>query len=268
MHAIISILIMLLALLPTQPAVAQQAANVRLSKMVYRGNDFTAETRYEYDGLRRIKKIVYMQHGKLHYTISDFKFDEDGLVVSYIKAYHLKIAPQQSFIYYDERNLIKRIEIVRTVKSDQPDTVNIFTFQRDGSDLTVRSMSRTTRYKCDEQGNIKEIIFSTHGADPFLLDRYDSSPNPLLLTGGYVTEEPVSRNNNLWQQRGSNRYISTTAITYQKLAVHQHVPGGAKIPDLYKNGLPLQAVTSWYDPDAKRMLIIQTISYSYINSAP
>lgn len=252
----------------TPAAMAQLPGKIRLSKMTFKGNDFTSETSYQYDARLRIKKIVFKQDGKLHYTIDDFVFAEDGQLVSYVKTYNLKIAPQRTTIYYDANNQLIRMEIVNTEKRpNKPDRVNVFNFVRDGNLVTVNGFSNSTKYYYDA-GNIRRIEFSTHGADPFSFDRYDDSPNPLALTGGYIDETPLSKNNHAWEQLGSARYIANRKITYERRIVHKYVPGGPKIPTLYKNGLPQQVVTSWYDPDAKRTIITETINYTYTNPAP
>jgi|GEM_PF-4378472 len=261
------ILIMVMLLSPGA-AMAQPPAKTRLSKMSFRGNDFTAETNYEYDDRLRIKKIIYRQDRKLHYTIDHFVFDDDGQLKSYVKTYNLKIAPQKTVIYYDGSNQVKRMEVVNTQKTNKPDTVAVFNVSRADNRVTIKSMSSTTVYHYNASGNIGKVEFSTNGAAPFLFDRYDYSSNPLALTGGYIDEKPLSKNNHSWEQLGSSRYISTRKITYEKVLVHKYVPGGPKIPTQYREGLPLQVVTSWYDPDGKKAIITETISYTYINAAP
>ncbi|MGJ7031753.1 hypothetical protein [Niabella hirudinis] len=262
------ILLIIVMLSGSQAAMAQPSEKTRLSKISFKGNDFMSETSYEYDARLRIKKIVYKQDRKLHYTISNFMFNEEGQLKSYIKTYNLKVSPQKTAIYYDGSKQVQRIEIVNTQKTDKPDTVHVFNFSRNGNQLAIESRVSTTVYHYDPAGNIKRIGFSTNGADPFLFDRYDHSLNPLALIGGYIDETPLSKNNHSWQQLGSTRYISTRKITYEQVMVHKYVPGGPKIPTQYRQGLPLQIVTSWYDPDAKRTITTETVNYTYTNPAP
>lgn len=260
-------MLIILMIVGIKAAEAQPFEKVRLSKVRFKGNDFKSETDYEYDDRLRIKKIIFKQDGKQHYVVDNFVFNEHGLLASYITTYNLKISPQKTVIYYDENKQLKRLETVNTKKSDKSDTIEIFNFSRNSNFLTVKSASRTTVYQFNEISNITRVEFSTNGADPFLFDRYDHSPNPLTLTGGYIDKNPLSRNNHAWEQLGGDRYKASRKITYEKILVHKFTPGGAKIPTLYQNGLPLQIVTSWYDPDAKRMLITETIDYTYLKPA-
>ncbi|WP_300596750.1 hypothetical protein [Niabella sp.] len=243
---------------------AQPPEKMRLGKMVVKGNDFTSETSYEYNARLHIKKIVYKQDGKLHYTIDNFLFDTAGQLISYVKTYKVKISPQKTTVYYNCNKQVERMVLVNTQKTNKPDTINIFDFSRDGNRVTVKSSGSTTVYQYDESGNIKQVEFSGNGAAPFLFDRYDHSSNPLAFTGGYMDEKPLSKNNHSWQQLGEARYIATRKITYAREIVHTYKPGGPKIPTQYRNGLPLQVVTSWYDPDAKRSINTETITYTYI----
>ncbi|MBO9596159.1 MAG: hypothetical protein J7599_25175 [Niabella sp.] len=259
------ILLLMVVLSGSQVAMAQPEGKTRLGKITFQGNDFISETSYEYDVRLRIKKIVYKQDRKPHYTIDHFVFDAEGRLISYIKTYQLNISPQKTTVYYDVSGTLKRIDIVNTQKTDKSDTIQVFNFKREQGRLVVTGISGTTVYRYDASGNIKEITFSTNGAGAFLFDRYDHSANPLAFTGGYMDEKPLSKNNHSWQQLGDARYISPRKIVYVQEMVHTYEPGGPKIPTQYRNGLPVQIVTSWYDPDAKRSINTETITYTYIH---
>ncbi len=261
------LLLLFVGLSPLLPA-QNNSSRTRLSNVTYKGNDFSSETIYQYDSELKIKKIIYKQDGKQHYVITDFIFNPQGMVSSYIKTYSLKISPQKTEIKYDDNKRIQKITVTRTQPGDKPATVNVFDFSWSDDKLSISNMGSNTRYFYDSTKKINRVEFSTNGADPFQYNQYDNSLNPLSLTGGYADEKPLSKNNPAWQQLGSERYVSKIKTTYQKVMVQKHTAGGPKIPTQYKNGLPLQSVTSWYDPDAKRTMITGTTTYKYINLAP
>ncbi|MFC4262665.1 hypothetical protein ACFOWM_07245 [Ferruginibacter yonginensis] len=240
--------------------------DVRLSKVVFKGNDFTSETTYFYDTHFKINKIIYKQDGRLHYTINNITFNNLGLLETYTTTYNLKIAPQKTTISYNDDNQVIKIEKIKTIPTDKPVIISSQNYKWSPQQLMVTSAGNTTVYTFDADNNITEISFpTTSGADAFHFNKFDESTNPLTLTGGFVFDKPLSKRNATVQQLGSERYTYNVSYTYQKLLVSKHVPGAAKIPTQYRNGLPLKSTTTWYDPEAKRKLVTENYTYSYIN---
>lgn len=253
-------------LLLTVDATAQTGNKVRLSKTMYKGNDFSELIEYSYTADGTIKKIVLSQNGKLHATTDNFTFNEKGLVTSYINTFNLNISPQKTTILYDEKNRISSFKIIKT-KDNKSVKTRVYSYNGDTVKVTEpQNLSQTILYIFNNDSNIIKIqgLGSPSVAFTNLFEKYDSYKNPQTLSGGFIDEKPVSKNNSL-QDNYAGIYVMNKKIEYQKTFASQYKAGGAKIPTQLKNGLPLKETVTSFDKACNKVMPVSVTTYQYIN---
>lgn len=237
--------------------------NIRLAKEIFKGNDFSEVVEYSYDTDGKIKKIILSQDGKLHSTTTDFVFNTDGLVVSYLNTYNLKISPQKTTITYDTK---KRISSFETKQTQTNKVVKSRKYSYNGDTVKVNAVGLITYYIFDADSNIVKAESTNQPSSAFinLYKKYDNSKNPHLLLGGFFdVDKPTSLHNSL-----EDNYVDVQIINrrfeYELKFASQYKAGGAKIPTQYKNGLPLKAIETRFDNAYNKVMPVSTTTYQYI----
>jgi hypothetical protein len=242
------------------------AQKVRLSKSIYQGNDFSEVINYSYTPEGKIQKIELSQNGKLRETTTDFTFNEAGLVTGYKTIFNLKISPQKTTITYDEKN---RIETFKTVKTMDNKLMKNRIYTYNGKVMTAIepvNLSSKINYYFNDNGDIikNENVSSSSSASTRLYDEYDWVKNPLVLTGGFIEEIPISEHNSL-ADHYVDLFVIKRQLIYSKKTVNTYQPGGAKIPTQQKNDLLLKAIETKFDKAYNKVMPVSTTTYQYIN---
>lgn len=253
----ISILIFSISMVYTQ--------EVRLSKSVFKSNDFVEVMQYFYTPNGKIKKIVQSQDGKPHATISDFQFNEKGLLRSYITTFSLKISPQKSLISYDDQDRISTFKIIKTEDNKVVKNRN-YSYEKDF--VTVYepvNNSYKTNYFFNKDGDITKMedVWNPNTVSTRLYEQYDFVKNPLVMTGGFLKDQPISKHNSL-ADNYVNIYLIKRKLQYSKKLENIHKTGGPKIPIIYKNNLLIKAVETRFDEAYDKIMPISTTTYEYI----
>jgi hypothetical protein len=259
-------LLAVIIFLITTVATAQTGNKVRLSKTMYKGNDFSEVIEYSYNADGTIKKIVESQNNKLNATIDNFIFNEKGLVTGYIKTFNLNISPQKTTILYDEQNRISSFKVIKT-KDNKSVKVRAYSYNGDTVKVTEpQNLSQTTLYIFNSDSNIIKIqgLGSPSVAFTNLYEKYDIYKNPQTLVGGFVDEKPITKNNSL-EDNYVDIYILNRKIEYQKTFASQYRAGSAKIPTQFKNGLPLKEIVTRFDKAYNKVMPVSVTTYQYIN---
>ncbi len=250
------------------PVPAQDNNKVRLAKSMYKGNDFSEIIEYSYNADGRIRKIVLSQNGKIHVTTTDFLFNSDGLLISYLNTFNLKISPQKTSITYDAQKRISSFEVKKTQNNT---VVKARVFKYNGDTVKIvhpDNLMQPVICIFNRDSNIvkKQGLGEASVAFTNLYSKYDNSKNPLLFLGGYVNldDTPKSLHNSL-EDTYVDIYTINRKIEYQKVLVSQYKPGGPKIPAQYKNGLPVKATETSFDKAYNKIMPVSTITYQYIN---
>ena len=241
------------------------AQNVRLAKSIYKGNDLSEVMEYFYSKDGNVKKITQTQDGKLHSTISDLIFNGNGLLASYTETFDLKISPQKTTITYDGE---KRISTFKTIKTQDEKVMKTRSYSYDGDIVTVIepvNNSYKTIYYFSKDGDITKMqdVWDPSTASTRLYDEYDLYKNPLTMTGGFITDKPISKHNSL-ADNYVDIYLIKRKLEYSKQLIHKHVPGGAKIPTMYGNNLLIKATETSFSKDLNKLIPVSTTTYEYI----
>ncbi len=241
-------------------AIAQN--NIRLSKETYNGNDFKEVIAYSYDDQGKIKKIMLSQDGKLHSTTTDFKFNSDGLLTSYLNTYNLNISPQLTTITYDAQ---KRLLSYITKKTQTNVVVKSKTYSYNGDTVIVNAVGLITYYIYNADSNITKAESTNQSSSAFtnLYNKYDNSKNPHLILGGYIDDKPISLHNSL-EDNYVDIFIINRTIAYEIQFASQYKKAGVKIPTQYKNGLPLKITETRFDKAYNKVMPVSTTLYEYI----
>jgi hypothetical protein len=239
--------------------------NIRLEKEVFKGNDFSQIIEYRYTNDGRIARIILSQDGKLHSTTTDFIFNSDGLLTSYLNTFNLKISPQKTTITYDNKKRISSFEVKKTQNNT---VVKSRAYSYNGDTVKVIepiNLSQTVFYIFNSDSNIIKIESVNNPSSAFtnLYNRYDNSKNPHTLLGGFVDEKPVSKNNS-FEDNYVDIYKITRRFEYEKKFASNYKSGGAKIPTQIINGLPLKAIETSFDKAYNKVMPVSTTTYQYI----
>ncbi|MGF2413292.1 MAG: hypothetical protein ACQUYJ_13255, partial [Ferruginibacter sp.] len=248
MNKIINLIVMAVFVFALNITAQTAGKNVRLAKKIYQGNDFTEVMLYSYNANGTIKKMVQQQDGKLHASTDNFVFNDKGLLTSYVKTYNLDISPEKTIITYDEQNRVSSFEIMKTQNKK---TVKHRVYSYSGDTIKVtepKYLSQTTLYIFNSDSNIIKIQGLGEPSVAFtnLYNNYDLAKNPQTITGGFIDEKPVSKNNSLADSY-ADAYVINKKIEYQKIVATQYKSGGAKIPVQFKNGLTLKETATRFD---------------------
>ncbi len=248
---------------------------IQLRQKKLQSNSVNEVYDYFYNAQKLVSKIKQTQEGKLTAVTDSFVYNKAGLLTSYLKTYTLDISPERTNItYYDNSGKIKRIEINRTQNTKaQPFVASWdYTWYKDSVVVTdtrffLGRVAQKFVYQLDNAGNIlvKQGLGEASIASTTLYTGYDTGINPGYFIRGYADANlPCKHNCTTTEYKGS--YTIYSAFEYLHRTVHQHIPGGAKIPDQKINtGIVLKETQTAFDKDSKKIFTVAIITYTYTN---
>jgi len=242
-----------------------QAQNkIRLAKKETTANGKTQVEEYKYDSLGRIEKITQSSNGKTTTTITEFVFNGKGLLVSYKKVPSIKTFPERVSIAYDEKN---RLSVFETTGggmiSKKTKTLN---YSGDTIKITESQIKgQETIFIIDADSNIIRKQGFNNGKPTYtiLYNKFDFFANPIVTLGGFIEVNPTSKHNCV-EEEYSNRNPTKRKIEYEQILVSKYKPGGPKIPNQYRNGMPLKVTEISLEKKDNTEVEISTTTYQYI----